>query len=125
MFLSEHKNTHHKLLAGLRDEFVTALMDQQFAVDTVVALPQTPYRFSTVATVGCLEENTRCCCCHYSLKKLYHLHAIVTYESNYKKDKTHSKKVTTKCLHKCSISDQNREFEFILLFFSLCFIIFV
>lgn len=48
-------NTHHKPLAGLRDESVTALMDQQFAVDTLVALPaQPPYPFTTVATVGFL-----------------------------------------------------------------------
>lgn len=48
--------THHRLLAGLRDEFVTALMDQQFAVDTLVALPpQPPYPFTAVATVCLLE----------------------------------------------------------------------
>ena len=53
-------NTHHKPLAGLRDESVTALMDQQFAVDTLVALPaQPPYPFSTVATVGFLQDTQR------------------------------------------------------------------
>lgn len=51
--------THHKRLAGLREESVTALMDQQFAVDTLVALPaQPPYPFATVATVGFLQDKT-------------------------------------------------------------------
>lgn len=48
-------NTHHKPLAGLKEESVTALMDQQFAVDTLVAVPaQPPYPFTTVATEGFL-----------------------------------------------------------------------
>ena len=43
-------------MAGLRDEFVTALMDQQFAVDTLVSLPpKPPYPFTAVATVRLLE----------------------------------------------------------------------
>ena len=52
--------THHMPLAGQRDEFVTALMDQQFAVDTLVALPpQPPYPFTAVATVRFLLGTDR------------------------------------------------------------------
>lgn len=41
------------LLAGQWDKYVTAFMDKQFAVDTLVALPaKAPYPFTALATVG-------------------------------------------------------------------------
>lgn len=53
--LHQGAGSHHKPWAGLRKESVTALMDQQFAVDTLVALtPKAPYPVTAVATVGFL-----------------------------------------------------------------------
>lgn len=44
--------TYHMPFAGQWDKNVTAFMDQQFAVDTLVALPsETPYPFTALATV--------------------------------------------------------------------------
>lgn len=45
--------------AGQRDEFVAAFMDQQLAVDALVALPrETPYPFAALATVRSLWTGT-------------------------------------------------------------------
>lgn len=42
--------------AGQWNKYVTTFMDQQFAVDTLVALPvETPYPFTALATVRSLK----------------------------------------------------------------------
>lgn len=47
-------------LAGQRDEGVTALMDQQSAVDAPVALPrEAPYPFAALAAVRSLQTTRR------------------------------------------------------------------
>lgn len=42
--------------AGQWNKYMTTFMDQQFAVDTLVALPsETPYPFTALATIRSLE----------------------------------------------------------------------
>lgn len=49
-------HTYHMPFAGQWDKDVTAFMDQQLAVDTLVALPcEPPYPFTALATVRSLQ----------------------------------------------------------------------
>lgn len=48
--------TYHMPFAGQWNKYMTTFMDQQFAVDTLVALPsETPYPFTALATIRSLK----------------------------------------------------------------------
>lgn len=73
-------NTHHMPFAGQWDKDVTTFMDQQLAVDTLVALPwEPPYPFTALATVRSLQATRHTissrinpCCKHRSLTAKAH-----------------------------------------------------